>query len=91
RIYAGRARAEATEANRHGDFDRARRALVDTARHIDVYSGADPELCALADALRGEVPQYAEAVMTPMALKSAFFVAESAVKGRTFEGKARRG
>ena len=91
RIYAGRARAEATEANRHGDFDRARRALVGTARQIDVYAAADPELCALAVALREEVPQYAEAVMEPMAMKSAFFIAESAVKGRTFEGKARRG
>jgi Ca-activated chloride channel family protein len=91
RIYAGRARAEATEANRHGDFDRARRALVDTARHIDVYAGDDPELRSLADALRDEVPHYAEAVMAPMALKSAFFIAESTVKGRTFEGKARRG
>ncbi|CAN5307820.1 hypothetical protein BH09GEM1_BH09GEM1_18430 [soil metagenome] len=91
RVYAGRARAEATEANRHGDFDRARRALVDTSRHIDVYSGDDPELCALANALRNEVPQYAESVMSPMAMKSAFFVAESTVKGRTFEGKARRG
>ena len=91
RIYAGRARAEATEANRHGDFDRARRALVDTARHIDVYAGDDRELRELADALRTEVPHYAEAVMAPMALKSAFFIAESTVKGRTFEGKARRG
>ena len=91
RVYAGRARAEATEANRHGDFDRARRALVDTSRHIDVYAGSDTELCALANALRNEVPQFAESVMEPMAMKSAFFVAESAVKGRTFEGKARRG
>lgn len=91
RVYAGRARAEATEANRHGDFDRARRALVDTSRHIDVYAGTDTELCALASALRDEVPQFAEAIMAPMAMKSAFFVAESAVKGRTFDGKARRG
>ena len=91
RIFAGRARAEATEANRQGDFDRARRALIDTARHIDGYSGDDPELNALASALRSEVPQYAESVMSPMAMKSAFFVAESAVKGRTTEGKARRG
>jgi Ca-activated chloride channel family protein len=91
RVYAGRARAEATEANRHGDFDRARRALIDTARNIDVYAGTDTELCALAGVLRDEVPQFAESVMAPMALKSAFFVAESTVKGRTFDGKARRG
>ena len=91
RVYAGRARAEATEANRQGDFDRARRALIDASRHIDVYAGDDPELIALASALRSEVPQYAEAVMSPMAMKNAFFVAESTVKGRTVQGKARRG
>lgn len=90
RVYAARARAEATEANRPGDFDRARRALVDTARHILEYAGDDRELHALAESLRDDVPQYAEQVMAPMALKSAFFVAESSVKGRTFEGKARR-
>jgi hypothetical protein len=91
RIYAGRARAEATEANRHGDFDRARRALVGTARHITEYTNDDAELLALASALRDEVPQYAEEVMGPMALKRAFYVAESSVRGRSLDGKARRG
>lgn len=91
RIYAGLARAEATEANRHGDFDRARRALVDTARHISEYADDDAELLALASALRDEVPQYAEQVMSPRSLKQAFYVAESSVRGRTMEGKAKRG
>ena len=91
RVYAGLARAEATEANRHGDVDRARRALVGTSRHISEYAGSDAELQALATALRDEVPQYAEAVMSPMSLKQSFFVAESTVKGRSMEGKARRG
>ena len=36
---------------------------MDTSRHIDVYAGTDAELCALANALRNEVPQYAEAIM----------------------------
>ncbi len=90
-VYAARARAEATESNRHGDFDRARRALVDASRHIVEYAGADAELNALATALRDEVPQYAEEVMSPMAMKAAFFVAESSVKGRTIDGRARRG
>lgn len=91
RIYAGRARAEATEANRHGDFDRARRALVGTARHITEYANDDAELLSLASALRNEVPQYAEHVMSPMSLKQSFYVAESSVRGRTLDGKARRG
>jgi Ca-activated chloride channel family protein len=91
RVYAGLARAEATEANRHGDFDRARRSLVDTARHIDEYAEGDSEMQTLAKALRDEVSEYAEHMMSPMALKQSFFVAESSVKGRSLEGKARRG
>lgn len=91
RVYAARARGEATEANRAGDYDRARRVLVGTARHIEEYAGDDHELRALATALRGEVQEYAEQAMSPMALKASFFVAESATRGRSFEGKARRG
>ena len=91
RVYAGLARAKATEANRHGDFDRARKALVGTSRRIFEYAGDDSELQALASALRDEVPQYAEETMAPMALKAAFYVAESSVRGRSIEGKARRG
>ncbi len=90
RVYAARARAEATEANRHGDFDRARRALIDTSRHITEYANSDPDLNALATALREEVPQYAEEVMSPMAMKSSYYRAESEMKDRTVDGKARR-
>ncbi len=91
RVYAGRARAGATEANRYGDFDRARCALVDTARHIEEYAGDDDELLALAMTLREEVPNYAEVRMDAMQLKRSFSVAESAGRGRDLEGKAKRG
>lgn len=91
RVYAGRARAGATEANRYGDFDRARRALVDTARHIEEYAGDDEDLLALATTLREEVTTYAEVRMDAMQLKSAFSVAESAGRGRDLQGKAKRG
>ncbi len=91
KIYAARARAEATEANRAGDFDRARRVLVGTARRIEEYAGDDAEMNALAAMLRAEVVDYAEQRMSPMALKMSFYVAESATKGRSLEGKARRG
>ena len=90
RVFAGRARAEATEANRRGDFDRAYRVLDGTARRITEYAGTDVELNELATTLREEVPQYTEQTMAPMAMKAAFFVAESSVRGRDFEGKARR-
>jgi MoxR-like ATPase len=91
KLYAALARAEATEANRHGDFDRARRALVGTARRIEEYAGDDLELLHMARSLRDEVSEYAEQQMSPMALKQSFFVAESSVKGRSAQGKARRG
>ncbi len=90
-LYAARARAKATESNRNGDFDRARRELVETARHIRDYAGTDAELLSLASSLHSEVKLYAEEVMAPMALKASFYVAESYIKGRSPEGKARRG
>lgn len=91
RVYAGRARAAATEANRHGDFDRARHSLVETARHIEEYSGDDAELIALATTLREDVSSYAEVRMDVMQLKASYSVAESHARGRDAEGKAKRG
>jgi Ca-activated chloride channel family protein len=89
-LYAARARAEATEANRHADFRHARLVLERTARRIEDYAGGDVELRALARALRDDVQRYAEQAMSPMQLKSAFYVAESAGKNRGSDGKARR-
>jgi hypothetical protein len=40
-IYAARARAEATEANRRGDFVGARRVIERTAARIRKYAGND--------------------------------------------------
>jgi Ca-activated chloride channel family protein len=89
-LHAARARAEATEANRRADFQRARHVLERTALRIDEYAGEDTELRALARALRDDVQRYAEQAMSPMQLKSAFYVAESAAKNRGSDGKARR-
>jgi Ca-activated chloride channel family protein len=89
-LYAARARAEATEANREGDFRRARRVLERTADRIREYAHGDPELEALWRALRDDVGRYAEEVMTAMQLKASFYVAESVAKGRAPDGKARR-
>jgi hypothetical protein len=89
-LYAALARAEATEANRRGDFRHARRVLEGTARRIEDYAGGDAELRALARTLRDDVGHYAEQAMSSMQLKSAFYVAESAAKNRGSDGKARR-
>jgi Ca-activated chloride channel family protein len=89
-LYAARARAEATEANRHGDFDRARRVLERTADRIASYAGQDPVLRQLVRELRAQVPEFSQERMSPIALKSAMFAAEATGKGRNYDGKARR-
>ena len=91
RLYAARARAEATEFNRHGEYDRARRVLEATARRIQGYTFGDRELQQLRLDLLDEVRDFANGPMSAMALKSALFVAESVSKGRGRDGKARRG
>jgi Ca-activated chloride channel family protein len=89
-LYAARARAEATEANRDGDYRRARRVLERTADRIGQYAHGDPELEAIWRALRDDVGRYADEVMTAMQLKASFYVAESVAKARASDGKARR-
>jgi Ca-activated chloride channel homolog len=89
-LYAARARAEATEANRRGDFHRARAVIERTVTRMRSYSGDDAELGTLWRALLGDVERFAEEAMSPMQLKSAFFVAESAGRNRGPDGKARR-
>ncbi|MEO7455741.1 MAG: VWA domain-containing protein [Gemmatimonadaceae bacterium] len=91
RQYVARARAEATEANRHGDYDRAHRVLTGTSRRIMEYAGDDAELRAMARGLRSEMVMYTQAPMSAMELKASFYVAETAMRYRTSEGKARRG
>ena len=89
-LFAARARAEATEANRRGDYGRARVVLERTAARIHEYAGADDVMQGLAVGLREETSLYAEQAMSPMMLKSAMFAAEAVGKGRDSMGKARR-
>lgn len=91
RLYAARARAEATEFNRRGDYDRARRVLEGTARRIQGYTFGDRELQELRLELLREVCDFAEGPMSAMAMKSALFAAEATGKGRGRDGRARRG
>ena len=89
RLYAALARAEATEANRHRDFSRARHVLERTASRIRSYAGSDPELHALLAELDHQVPTF-ERAMSPMALKAHFASAEWSARTRRPDGKARR-
>lgn len=90
RLFAARARAEATEFNRRGDYDHARRVLEATARRIQGYTFGDRELQELRLGLLREVRDFAEGPMSAMAMKSALFVAEAMGKGRARDGRARR-
>jgi Ca-activated chloride channel family protein len=89
-LYAARARAEATEANRIGDFGRARRVLERTAARIRSYAGDDPQLRLVRQQLLDEVPRFTEQVMEARLMKRAFFEANAATRYRDAAGKARR-
>ncbi len=89
-LQAALARAEATEANRAGDFQRARRAIEETAQRIGAYAGDDKELANLATTLEHSVPHFAAAPMAPTAMKAALFAADSATKSRGAGGLMRK-
>ena len=89
-LYAARARAEATEANRRGDLNGARRVLERTADRIRGYARRDPAIEAIRRSLRDDVGRYGVEVMSARQLKVAFATAEAYGKGRGPDGKARR-
>jgi hypothetical protein len=89
-IFASRARAEATEANRRGDFAAARRVIETTAARIRQYAGNDQVLNDCWNTLLAERHRYDQEEMSPMVMKQAYFVAEMGMKGRAADGKARR-
>lgn len=90
-LYAARARAEATEANRQGDYRTAKRVLEGTARRIRSYANGDTQIDAIWRALLAEVEMYAERVMSAKERKLSFFAAEAQSSNRDTQGKARRG
>jgi Ca-activated chloride channel family protein len=89
KIYAARARAEATEANRHGDMDRARRVLQGTVKRIREYAGDDRELNEVWRALQEEASDWSTR-MDASLLKAKFFSAEVSLKDRLIDGKGRK-
>lgn len=89
-VFAARARAEATEANRHHDFATARRVLERTATRIRSYAAGDTEITEVARSLELSVPEYGEAEMSPATLKANFFVQENALKSRMQSGRVGR-
>jgi hypothetical protein len=90
-LYAERARAEAVEYNRAGQYERARHVLTATARRIREYAGGDAELTGLADALLREVEDHvAHAPMPAMEMKHRLYRAHSVQASRAPSGQAQR-
>ncbi len=89
-LHAARARAEATEHNRLGDYEKARAVITATARKIRSYAGTDVELNRIADELLRDLEQYAERPMTPMMLKVSAAASYSALRERMPSGQAKR-
>ena len=87
--FAARARQEAVELNRRGDYRGARKALEATAMKIRTYAGRDPELRAIADELQGEAGEF-ERVMSKRAHKEAYARSHYAMQSRLADGSARR-
>jgi hypothetical protein len=89
KIYAAKARSEATEANRHGDYERAKRVLERTIRRIMQYAGDDRELQEVWRVLEAESSEWASR-MDAKSLKARFFAAEVAMKDRYPDGKGKK-
>jgi Ca-activated chloride channel family protein len=88
-LYAAKARAEALELNRAGEFTAARKRLEDTARRILAYAGGDLELLAIAAALMADAEEHA-AYMDAADMKRRHFASYSIMTNRAPDGKAKR-
>lgn len=87
--FAARARQEAVQRNRHGDFEGARHVLQATARRIRDYAGRDARMRELVAELRAEAETFA-APMAPLMLKEAHFASANASRMRSVTGRALR-
>ncbi len=89
-LYAARARDAATEANREGDFRRARTVLEATARRIRDYAHDDAELDRLWRELQAQVETFGMVHMSVRELKESVHINEMRSRNRDAQGKARR-
>jgi Ca-activated chloride channel family protein len=87
-IYAARARAEAVELNRRGEFAAAERTLRGVSEKIREYAQGPVLEQVVADLL--QAAEVTSAPMSPRAMKSMHFQASSSLRNRNADGKARR-
>lgn len=88
-LYAAKARDEALEYNRKGNFDAARAVMRKTASRIREYAGDSKILRQLADTLEQEVKEYQEQ-MTASDMKARYYQAQHSMHNRDAMGKSRR-
>ena len=87
RQFASRARQEAVQFNRKGDFNGARHILEGTARRIRKYAVGDPLLRGLVKELEGEKTAFA-APMAEMRLKQVHFMSANVARSRDTMGRS---
>ncbi len=89
-LYAARARREALQLNKAGNYQRAVATMQATARRIRDYAGGDPELEQLVLELEREANAEFAAAMTPAELKMRYASASYVTARRDESGFARR-
>lgn len=87
RLFAARARQEAVQRNKGGDFIHARSALAATAERIKAYAGNDPVMRGLVAELEQEQVTFA-APMAAHALKSMHFASSNLARSRNASGQS---
>jgi Ca-activated chloride channel homolog len=88
-LYAAKAREEAIEHNRSGDFRSARAVMSKTAGRIRGYAGNNPVLIGIAESLLREVAEF-EAPMSLGDMKARYYSAHHGLTNRDILGKAKR-
>jgi Mg-chelatase subunit ChlD len=89
-LFASRARQEAVQLNRKGDWIGARVALESVARKVKRYAGSDPELQAIVQRLSEvEAPMMA-APMQEATRKRAYFAASTIARRKDAAGRSVR-
>jgi Ca-activated chloride channel family protein len=88
-VCAGRARREALEANRAGDFARARRILIEAAERIRAAAGDDPGQLDVGARLQREALEFARR-MDALAMKRHHYASHKTLTSRAADGKARK-
>jgi Ca-activated chloride channel homolog len=87
-LFAARARQEAVQLNRMGNWQAARDAIDGVARKIKRYAGSDPELLAIVQRLQVvEAPMMA-APMPEANRKQAYFASSNMARGKDAYGKS---